>query len=51
MYTIYTSKGREIKKVATMSDWNGALEVAERETKYGSGGQVWIEDSNGKVYN
>lgn len=51
MYTIYTSKGREIKTAATMSDWAGAVEVAEREAKYGCNDQVWIEGPDGKVYN
>lgn len=51
MFTIYTSNGREIKKITEMSSFAGAIEVAEREAKYGSGEQVWIEGPDGKIYN
>lgn len=51
MYTIYTSKGREIKTVATVEFWGSAIEIAERETKYGCNDQVWIEGPDGEVYN
>jgi hypothetical protein len=50
MYTIYTSKNGETKKVTAMSSWNGAIEVAERTRKYNKVDKVWIEDSNGKIY-
>ena len=51
MYTIYTSKNNEIKTSATMSTWNAAIEVAEREIKYGCNDKVWIEGPNGEIYN
>jgi hypothetical protein len=46
MYTIYNNGN----VVMTVEFWASAIEIAEREAKY-SNGQVWIEDSNGKVYN
>lgn len=49
MATIYASKGLTIKTIATVSTWNAAVEIVEREVKYGCADQVWIE-MNGKIY-
>lgn len=49
-YTIFSSIGQAIKTVTTVEFWSSAMEIAEREAKYGSNDQVWIEDATGKVY-
>lgn len=46
MYTIYTNGNA----VFTVEFWGSAMEIAARETKLNPNAQVWIEDSNGKVY-
>ena len=46
-YTIYNNGNA----VCTVENWAGAMEIAERESKFHTTAQVWIEDSNGKVYN
>jgi len=44
-YTIYNNGNA----IFTTEFWTNAMEIATRESKL-SNGQVWIEDSNGKVY-
>lgn len=50
-YTVYSSNGLTIKTIATVEFWASALEIVETERKYGCADQVWIEDSNGQIYN
>lgn len=50
MYIIYYSIGQAITTVTAVEFWDSAVEIAEREAKYGCNDQVWIEDVNGKVY-